>query len=319
VRKDEKTIVHDDSVTPDEAVPVEETHPSLLLLSGIEAGRTFRLEEGDNLVGRSEDARVMLGDDGVSRKHALIQVAGGRITVKDLRSTNGTRRNGHPLVAGGEELEEGDVLLFGHTLAARFLVQDPVVENLQRKLFDAAVQDPLTGAYNKRYLIERFEQEFAFAERHKRPLSVLIYDIDHFKTINDTLGHQTGDQVLCEIANFVGGRIRKEDLHARWGGEEFVVLMRETRLENAAILAERLLQGIRALRFEGPEGPFTIAVSIGITSSSLEKFASSMELFIRADKMLYKAKELGRDRIVCDGSVPESSREAAADDPTENS
>jgi two-component system, cell cycle response regulator len=302
VRNDENTIVHHGSVTPEEALPVSESHPALLILSGIEAGRSFRLQDGDNVIGRNEDARISLKDDGVSRQHAVIHVADGVATIRDLGSTNGTRRNGQALGAKGEPLAEDDVLLFGPALAARFTIQDPVVENLQRKLFDAAVQDPLTGAYNKRYLIERFEQEFGFAERHQRPLAILIYDIDHFKQINDRFGHQTGDRVLCEVARYVGGRIRKEDLHARWGGEEFVVLMRETGLDAARILADRLLAGVRALPLSTPEGPFQISVSIGLTSSDSGKFASSMELFIRADKLLYRAKELGRDRIVIDGT-----------------
>ena len=302
MRKDENTIVHHGSVTPEEALPASESHPALLVLSGVEAGRSFRLVEGDNIIGRNEDVAIALKDDGVSRRHAAIFVADGRATVRDLGSTNGTRRNGQAVGAQGDVLAAGDVLLFGPSLAARFTLQDTVVENLQRRLFDAAVQDPLTGAYNKRYLIERFEQEFGFAERHKRPLAILIYDIDHFKQINDRLGHQMGDRVLCEVAGYVGGRIRKEDLHARWGGEEFVVLMRETRLDAARILAERLMAGVRALHFDTPSGPLAISVSIGLTSSDSQKFDSSMELFIRADKMLYKAKELGRDRIVSDGT-----------------
>jgi diguanylate cyclase (GGDEF)-like protein len=302
VRNDENTIVHHGSETPEEALPAGESHPALLILSGIEAGRSFRLEDGDNVVGRNDDVRIALKDDGVSRRHAVLHVADGVATIRDLGSTNGTRRNGQAVGAKADPLTAGDVLLFGPSLAARFTVQDPVVENLQNKLFDAAVQDPLTGAYNKRYLIERFEQEFGFAERHQRPLAILIYDIDHFKQINDRLGHQMGDRVLCEVATYVGGRIRKEDLHARWGGEEFVVLMRETRLADARILADRLLAGVRALPFAGPDGPFQISVSVGLTSSDSAKFASSMELFIRADKMLYRAKELGRDRIVSDGT-----------------
>jgi two-component system, cell cycle response regulator len=305
VRNDENTIVHHGSVTPEEALPVSESHPALLLLSGIEAGRSFRLENGDNVIGRGDEAQVVLKDDGVSRQHAVIQITDGVATVRDLGSTNGTRRNGQAVEPGGDPLTAGDVLLFGPALAARFTAQDPIVENLQRKLFDASVHDPLTGAYNKRYLIERFEQEFGFAERHKRPLAVLIYDIDHFKQINDRFGHQMGDRVLCDVAQYVGGRIRKEDLHARWGGEEFVVLMRETRLEPSRVLADRLLAGVRALPFSTAAGPFKITVSIGITSSDSREFASSMELFIRADKMLYRAKELGRDRIVID-NTPEA-------------
>jgi diguanylate cyclase (GGDEF)-like protein len=302
VRKDENTIVHHGSATPEEALPASDSHPALLVLSGVEAGRSFRLEEGDNVVGRNDDVAIALKDDGVSRRHAVIRVLHGQATLSDLGSTNGTRKNGQAVGREDEPLAAGDVLLFGPSLAARFTLQDTVVENLQRKLFDAAVQDPLTGAYNKRYLIERFEQEFGFAERHKRPLTILIYDIDHFKQINDRLGHQMGDRVLCEVAGYVGGRIRKEDIHARWGGEEFVVLMRETRLDAARILADRLLAGVRALRFDTPSGPLAISVSIGLTSSDSREFGSSMELFIRADKMLYRAKELGRDRIVSDGT-----------------
>jgi two-component system, cell cycle response regulator len=305
VRNDENTIVHHGSVTPEEALPAAESHPALLVLSGIEAGRSFRLVEGDNVIGRTEDVAIALKDDGVSRRHAVIRVADGRATLFDLGSTNGTRRNGQAVGSEGDALDAGDVLLFGPSLAVRFTMQDLVVENLQRKLFDAAVQDPLTGAYNKRYLIERFEQEFGFAERHQRSLAILIYDIDHFKQINDRFGHQMGDRALCEVASYVGGRIRKEDLHARWGGEEFVVLMRETRIDAARILADRLLAGVRALRFDTPAGPLTVSVSIGLTSSDSRKFSSSMELFIRADKMLYRAKELGRDRIVAD-NTPEA-------------
>ncbi len=152
--------------------------------------------------------------------------------------------------------------------------------------------DRLTGLYNKGKFNEVLQQEIQRAKRYKRPLSLIIFDIDHFKKINDTYGHKVGDEVLKELANIIKKNIRKTDFAARWGGEEFVILAPETNLEGAKKLAEKLRQAVENHKF-----PTVGKVTISLGVAQLEPDEKPEDFIVRADMALYKAKEGGRNRV----------------------
>jgi diguanylate cyclase (GGDEF)-like protein len=145
------------------------------------------------------------------------------------------------------------------------------------------------------------EQEFANAARHKTPLSIVVMDLDHFKSINDTHGHSCGDYVLKSIARAIAKSMRKEEVFARYGGEEFVVLLRETDLAKAGIFAARILKLVSGTALEWEGKKFAVTVSLGVASTSHGSFDSVSALFERADQLMYQAKRGGRNRFCHDG------------------
>ncbi len=166
------------------------------------------------------------------------------------------------------------------------------------------VSDPLTGVFNRRYLHSRLDEECSRARRLGQPLSVLLLDIDYFKQINDTHGHQAGDQVLIAFAERVKGQLRKPDIVARFGGEEFMVIATHTAGTGAVDLAERLRLDIQLARFSldrapGATGEISLTCSIGVASLG-EGTDQADRLVCSADKALYRAKHEGRNRICAD-------------------
>lgn len=167
------------------------------------------------------------------------------------------------------------------------------LEQLNRRLIESANRDYLTGLYNRRYMDEQFKLEITRAKRHKTKLSCLMLDIDHFKEVNDSFGHQVGDNVLIEIANLIRSRARESDVCARWGGEEFIVLLPQVGLAEALTIGESYRQLVASANL--PEvGHLT--VSIGVTEYKQDTTQSK---FIKnADIALYNAKSAGRN-LVC--------------------
>ncbi|RUM48188.1 MAG: GGDEF domain-containing protein [Hydrogenothermus sp.] len=155
-----------------------------------------------------------------------------------------------------------------------------------------AETDRLTGLFNKGKFNEVLKKEIERAKRYKRPLSLIIFDIDHFKRINDTYGHKVGDEVLRELAKVIKSIIRKTDFVVRWGGEEFVILAPETDLDGALKLAEKLRQTVEKHQFPTVKN---VTISLGVAQYIDEE--TPEEFIIRADMALYKAKENGRNRV----------------------
>ena len=172
------------------------------------------------------------------------------------------------------------------------------IENAQlfEEMEKLAITDSLTGLYNRRYFFAFAENEIERSKRYNKHLSIIMMDIDHFKKINDSFGHQVGDQVLKEIADICLAILRKVDVMCRYGGEEFVVLLPETEVADAAHAAERMCTAISSLRLKTEKGDVSVSVSIGV--AEMEKSRSSFEkLLAAADKALYSAKETGRNRV----------------------
>jgi diguanylate cyclase (GGDEF)-like protein len=166
---------------------------------------------------------------------------------------------------------------------------------MNAELAELAVTDALTGVHNRRHFMMRASEELKRCRRHKHSFGLLMIDADHFKRINDTLGHPQGDRVLVAIARTVRETLRETDLVARFGGEEFVVGLPETTLDHAAYVAEKLRSAIEACVVEGMDRPFT--VSIGVCAYPASKPESVEEMLELADAALYQAKTNGRNRV----------------------
>src|SRR5262249_35562882 len=158
---------------------------------------------------------IRIEDEGVSRKHARLTTNGTEVHLEDLGSANGTFVNEQPLKVR-RLLEDGDKIKLGSTTIIKFSYSDEIEESFQRRMFEAALRDGLTRAYNKKYLLERLDKELAFSLRHGTPLTLFLLDADHFKSVNDTFGHPAGDAVLVALAAIVQDTIRKEDVFARY-------------------------------------------------------------------------------------------------------
>jgi len=167
----------------------------------------------------------------------------------------------------------------------------------EEHLYSLATVDSLTGAYNRRHMISIAEYEFSDQDRGKGETALIIIDIDHFKMVNDSYGHNFGDQVLKKIANVIGDSIRHRDTLGRWGGEEFLVLLPETSMSEAEKVAQRILQAVEAFEVQCSDITHAVTLSAGV---ALREYQESLEqLIARADKALYQAKSRGRNRWVC--------------------
>jgi two-component system cell cycle response regulator len=273
-------------------------HLSLLVLSGPDAGQWHNLAPTGGIVGRHPDVDVRLSDPAISRRHVEIIIAdNGHIIVRDLDSRNGVHVHGQRITE--RRVSDGDQIQLSaeSVLRVRFVghAETALISELQR----AATTDPLTGVANRRYLTGRLEQELSFAHRHKSPMSVLMIDLDHFKALNDAGGHQAGDLALREVAEALVETVRVEDVVARYGGDEFVIISRGYAPDAAAGLATRLRDAIRQLDIGASHGTPPLTLSIGIAGCDPQVPSATplniMELLARADAALYQAKRSGRD------------------------
>lgn len=270
---------------------------TVTVLTGPEPGQSFAIEAGRSVIGRSTDVAISIDDPGISRCHAAILQERGRYFIEDLKSTNGTYLNNERL-SGRWRLLSGMRIQLGTTTVLRFAVKDKLEQQASQRMYQMSVRDPLTGLYNRRYFEDRLESEMAYMRRHKTPTCIMVIDVDHFKQVNDTEGHAAGDEALCKLALALSQGVRTEDVIARLGGEEIVVLARGIELEGAHVLAERLRQTVEKLdvRWGGKRIPLT--VSIGLAHTDVDPRLERAEAIVAAaDGALYRAKRGGRNRI----------------------
>jgi two-component system cell cycle response regulator len=268
----------------------------LVVLAGASVGEMYKIEGEKTVIGRGQRAQIRLLDDGISREHAQLVIINDRVVLQDLGSTNGTYCNGLKVEAN-KELVDGDKILVGSTTILKFTYHDNLDEIFQKQMYESALRDGLTKAFNKKYFTDRLESEFTFAIRHVAPLTLVLFDIDHFKKVNDTHGHQAGDHVLSEISALLTGALRAEDVFARYGGEEFAVICRGSDVTQGQIVAERMRKAVEVNKFvfEGTHIPVTI--SVGVAGLPDAKVKDAAELVSLADQSLYKSKHAGRNRV----------------------
>ena len=277
----------------------------ITVLQGARAGEMFKLTTDETVLGRGPQSGIHLDSDGVSRKHARIVRQGDtQFVLEDLGSTNGTWVDEQRVTF--RTLKDGDRVQVGTEVIVRFTFMDEMEAQLQQQLYESAVRDPLTRAYNRKHFSERLKAEVAHALRHRGHLSLILLDIDHFKKVNDTHGHPAGDAVLRGVASAISKAIRTEDVFARVGGEEFALLARGIDAANAVLFAERLRRGIERLAIPWQGNAIPVTSSFGV-ATLLELYDPAVEpprsldgdvLVAKADQRLYQAKGGGRNRVV---------------------
>jgi len=272
-------------------------HPCVVVVEGASIGKQVRLDGDVMIVGRAEDAAISLDDKLISREHAkvLAESVNGVVNyyLVDLGSTNGTYLNG--LRVGRASLHEGDKIHVGNTIL-RFSHYDEVDSKYQRRIYDLINYDDLTGLFTLRFFYAELEKELNRAKRAKIDLGVLMMDLDHFKSVNDEHGHQTGSYVLKEVGRVLRESLRLEDVAGRYGGEEFIAYLPATSSEEAVVCANRVRKVIARTVFQYEEHKPLVRISIGV--ASYPQNGQTIEALVRrADDALYQAKKRGRNRV----------------------
>ncbi|MFC1699617.1 diguanylate cyclase [Candidatus Omnitrophota bacterium] len=264
----------------------------LVVIAGGEIGKVFFIDMANMVIGRTENAQIRIDKPYVSRKHARIITKKEGFGIVDLKSTNGTSVNFKPVSHTKQTvLEDGDKVSIGNT-SLKFLYKDNLETAFHEELYQLASHDGLTDVYNKATFMKTLEER-----RHKKPLALILFDIDHFKNINDTYGHLAGDFILRELARVVKTVIRQEELFARFGGEEFIIVI-EAQREIAYNVAERIRKLVSEHKFVFRNKKIACAVSLGVYG--VTDFAAPINQWIEAaDKMLYQAKTTGRNKTCC--------------------
>lgn len=257
-------------------------------------GKRFVLESSPLQIGRGPDNHIVLEGDSVSRRHSHLEQRGlGKWYAVDNRSTNGTYVN-EDQIPGEVQLENGDRIKVGPTIL-KFLSGADAEAKYHEEIYRMTIMDGLTQIHNKRYLIEALDRDVMRARRHDRDLSAVMFDIDHFKGINDRYGHLAGDYVLRELARVVQERTRRDEVFARYGGEEFAIILPETNLEGAARLAEILRERVDGHDFTFQGEKISVTISMGV--AALDDKMTGTDLISKADVKLYEAKNSGRNRV----------------------
>ncbi|MDD9939260.1 MAG: GGDEF domain-containing protein, partial [Myxococcales bacterium] len=278
----------------DSLIPGERSEGVLTVLRGPNAGSLFTLDTQRVILGRSGEAHVLLTDRAMSRRHACIAREADGYYLQDLGSANGTFVDGQEATTP-IRLQDGSRIEMGAHTILRFALHDRLEQEAARRTHELMIRDPLTHVFNRRHLEERLQSEAAFAQRHGTPLSVLLVDLDHFKQVNDTFGHEAGDSVLRVIARALERTLRVEDVLGRWGGEEFVIVARGIDREGTLTLGERIRRAIEVLRV--PAGKRAIAVTASIGIAHLFGEVDAQQMLRAADEAMYAAKAGGRNRV----------------------
>jgi diguanylate cyclase (GGDEF)-like protein len=289
--------------TTDTAAPVSSDlfggtkRPYLIVIAGAQVGELHKIVKARTTIGRAQSADIRIVDDGISRHHVEVLLEGERVFVRDLNSTNGTFRNGERVELQAE-VADGDKVSVGSTTILKFTFKDGIDEAYESQLYRSATRDGLTHALKREFFLERLESEVAFAVRHSVPLSLIMWDLDRFKAVNDQHGHPAGDLVLTATARAVQETIRREDLFGRYGGEEFALSCRGTPQDVASRMAERLRRAVEETVVDNNQLILHVTASFGVAACPSVGIANPTELIAAADAAMYRAKAEGRNRVV---------------------
>lgn len=296
---EEVTVITPTPLDTEDRQQKDDRGAHLIVLSGTNVGQVFELTKRRVTLGRDDSSDIQIMDAGISRQHAMIErdKDGGTYRLRDDGSRNGTFANNHR-VEEFYNLCDGDKIQIGVMTILKFAFTDEAEANYAQRMYEAAHRDGLIGIFNRRYFEDRLTADFGYAKRHNQHLSLLMLDLDHFKRVNDTYGHPAGDAVLKSFAELVARNIRSDDILARFGGEEFVVLCRHTDLMRASILGERIRHAVSQHVFEAGDQQLKITTSIGISALPDPEIAEPKALVEAADESLYKAKQRGRNCVV---------------------
>ncbi len=273
--------------------------PAIVVLMGPPGypGKQYAITQTDLVIGRSIECQVYIDDKSLSRSHAKFAVVGPEVSIIDLGSTNKTIVNGDvlpPLTA--YRLKNNDQIKTGNVIF-KFLEKGSIEAMSNQAMYEKAQKDALTGAFSKGALLEKGPEAMKRAEVLNEDLSIVTFDIDHFKKINDNYGHPGGDYVLKELCRVVISKlIRANDYFARYGGEEFVLLLSGSTNKVAGEVAERIRQTIETTEFVFENKKIPVTISVGV-ATRLPTETEWTQIYDRADKALYNSKQTGRNRV----------------------
>jgi diguanylate cyclase (GGDEF)-like protein len=266
--------------------------PCLVIISGDDIGRRYELGTQEVSIGRADTCTICVNTDQVSRKHATVQSILGKYYLVDMRSTNGTFVNEQKVERA--KLLDGDQIRVGKTVLK--YTESHIEQRYFEHAFNLATMDALTGAFNKRYFDETFGKEVQRSQQAGAPLCIVLFDIDHFKKINDTYGHPAGDAVLKNVSDAVASQLRDGDALFRVGGEEFALVLSATPRDLAVQAAEAVRALIESLVTDFMGTRITATLSLGV--AELASGEQPAALYQRVDEKLYAAKRGGRNRVV---------------------
>lgn len=305
----EQTIFDDGSANIIDACQASTERPVLIVLDGDDLKNRYHIDRAEMLIGRDVACDVNFSDSKASRRHAKLTYLNigepkekPKVVLEDLGSTNGTIVNGKKL-SEPLELQDRDKILIGSVLFG-FFIRDETTMKADERLIRLASVDALTGLSNRGVFNLEIHREFDRARRYGRDLTLVMFDIDHFKQFNDTYGHQAGDEVLTQIGQIARTNSRTNDTPTRYGGEEFAIILPETSLENAVIQAERLRIAVAEHKFRAGENVLKVTVSVGLAMLD-PSIARAEDLIEAADRALYRAKDAGRNQVCWQNSTPQ--------------
>lgn len=317
-------------------IPMKQNSPSLVQVDGNILIKSLALDPKVYVIGRSNEADLVLDGKAVSRKHASVRFEDNSYVLEDLKSTNGTFVNGEKIESRklnhGDEITIGDfTVIFNDGRGIGGIIEETKVEKVgeetkglkaghkslakrlrgrekaelnrltsdyersRKKLKHEANQDRLTGVFNRRYFDREFSERIRDCRTSATSLSLIFIDLDHFKKVNDTFGHDKGDEALKAVADLIKATCRQDDIVARYGGEEFVVIFSKMSTKNAMTAAE----SIRRIVEEKSEDFAGVKITVSIGVATFPDHAKNCQGLIRkADAAVYRAKSSGRNQVV---------------------
>ena len=296
---DKTEVLHGDpSTLHAELLKAKEQQACLIIIRGTPQGYRFFLTQDEMVLGREPDTDICVADQGVSRRHAQLNRSNQGVSFTDLGSSNGSFINDVPVPAHQPmKLAKEDMIKVG-TSILKFLPAGELEILFYGALGSAAHTDPLTGIYNKGYLLEVLEAEFKRAKALHSQLSLIFFDLDHFKKVNDQYGHEAGDYVLKELCSLIRGNLlRPKDVFARYGGEEFIIILPNSEGARALTLAEEIRLAIQSHHFTYESQRLPVTASLG-TAEFLGGMEAARTLLVAADRALYAAKAGGRNQVI---------------------
>jgi diguanylate cyclase (GGDEF)-like protein len=269
--------------------------PALVIVYGSSLGKAYYLQEENLSIGRSLTCDIHLDEDSISRRHARITVDQNVTTVYDLDSTNGTFVNGYRVQSA--VLKDGDRIHLGETVL-KYLSRTNAETKFHEDIYHLMTVDELTQAFNRQFFLDALQRELSRARRYQRRMSLAMLDIDQFKAINDNHGHPAGDAILKAFVGLVRSNLRQSDLLARYGGDEFALILPEAGPVSAMRCCEKLCAAIASHTFRYKQTKIAVTTSIGLQCyEHTDGEVGHNQLVAAADARLYEAKQAGRNRV----------------------
>ncbi len=270
---------------------------SITAISGPRTGLSFQLEPHTEItLGRSPDAGIQVVDTGISRTHIRMHFDGASVFVKDLTSANGTYVNSTKLT-GKIEIKNGDQVSIGVSTVFKLSLNNQLDAEYKDYIEEQLSKDILTNAYNRKAFAHFLNSTFIAAKRDFSPLCLFMIDVDNFKIINDSHGHQVGNKILKHIPDKLIQTVRSADIVCRYGGDEFAIVCPNIDSLSGLQLAEQVRNNVEVMKFSVGDKKINTTLSIGVSNYPDNEIKCVSQFIAYADKAMYKAKRKGRNQI----------------------